>query len=158
MHKLNSVARGFTLIETVVALSVLALGVAGIAQLRHTAYRHITVTQEVQEASYFANTHLAALSSNDASSKAAAGVQSGEYPRGSEANPYPWTLTLTPLDEKALQPELLSLSTKVRPLNASLSVWVDQGVRELRFHTLLLLDPIEQKESAQPKPELRLTK
>ena len=132
-------AKGFTLIEVMVAMSLLALGVAGVAQLRHSAYRHISLTQEIQEASYFADSHFNTLSTEN---KPILGVQSGEYSRGQEVAAYPWQLNLVALNENSLQPESSSLSNKVTPVRADLSVWVDQGARELRFHSLLLLEPL----------------
>ncbi len=151
MRRLNSYVsstRGFTLIEVIVALALLSLGVAGVAQLRHSAFQHLMLTQEIQEASYFASSHLATLNIDDA---VPIGVQSGEYSRGLGVETYPWQLRLLPLSDDALQPESISLSEKVHPLVANLSVWVDQGTRELRFHTLVLAKPIEKQESGTPR-------
>ena len=131
---------GFTLIEVMVALSLLALGVAGVAQLRHSAYRHITLTQELQEASYAADSHLNSLTSEG---RLSAGFQAGEYARGLGVAAYRWELNLVPLHPDVLQPESNSLSDKVQALSANLTVWVDHGARELRFHTLLLAAPQE---------------
>ena len=142
MRKPNNFSKGFTLIEVVVALSVLSLGVVGVANLRNLAYQHISLTQEIQQASYFADTHLVRLSTKN---NAGLGFQSGEYSRGAGLTAYPWELTLIALDESVLQPESNSLSRKVRPLRASLSVWVDSGKRQLRFHTLLLSPAAEKK-------------
>jgi prepilin-type N-terminal cleavage/methylation domain-containing protein len=149
---------GFTLIEVLVALSILALGVAGVAKLRLTAYQHIALTQEIQQASYFADTHLTSLGLQKS---IAAGFQTGEYSRGVSVDGYPWQLLLTPLSDDVLQPESTSLSDKVRPISADLSVWVDQGVRELRFHTLILAAPLtelEQPSLSRPKFKLAATK
>ncbi|MFT6406813.1 MAG: prepilin-type N-terminal cleavage/methylation domain-containing protein [Arenicella sp.] len=145
---------GFTLIEVMVALSILALGISGVAELRHTAYQHINLTQEIQQASYFADTHLNALGSDK---PIAEGIETGEYTRGEAIKGYPWQLTLVPLSEQALQPESDSLSGNVRPFKADLSVWVDQGTRELRFHTLLLAKPFgEPGESQGSRPTFKL--
>ena len=145
MRKLNNSSKGFTLIEVVVALSVLSLGVAGVANLRNLAYRHITLTEEIQQASYLADSHLVRLSSK---SNVGLGFQAGQYTRGAELPPYPWELNLIALDESVLQPQSNSLSSKVRPLRADLSVWVDSGKRQLRFHALLLAPPAEVKSDA----------
>jgi prepilin-type N-terminal cleavage/methylation domain-containing protein len=154
MQKLNKAGTarndsgGFTLIEVLVALSILALGVAGIAQLRHAAYQHIALTQEIQEASYFADTHLNQLSIEAAVDT---GFLVGEYSRGAEAEAYPWTLDIQPLPDDILQPESLTLSTKVSASRVNLSVWIDQGRRELSFHMLLLASP---KEREKPDPAI----
>ena len=129
---------GFTLIEVMVALSILALAVGGLAQLHYTAYQHIRLTQEMQQASYFADSHLHALASNTAIVKR---VETGEYTRGEGVGGYPWRLTLVALNEQSLWPKSTSLSDKVAPLTADLSVWIDHGTRELKFHTLLLARP-----------------
>ncbi|MBL4672967.1 MAG: prepilin-type N-terminal cleavage/methylation domain-containing protein [Arenicella sp.] len=134
---------GFTLIEVLVALSILALGVAGVAKLRLTAYQHIGLTQEIQQASYFADTHLTSLGLQKS---IVAGFQTGEYSRGESVEGYPWQLLLSPLTDDVLQPESTSLSDKVRPISADLLVWVDRGVRELRFHTLILAEPLTESE------------
>ncbi|MFT6098058.1 MAG: prepilin-type N-terminal cleavage/methylation domain-containing protein [Arenicella sp.] len=149
---------GFTLIEVLVALSILALGIASVAKLRLTAYQHIALTEEIQQASYFADTHLSSLGLQKS---IASGSQTGEYARGESVDGYPWQLLLTPLSDDALQPESISLSDKVRPISANLSVWVDQGVRELRFHTLILAEPLietEQSSLSRPKFKLAATK
>jgi hypothetical protein len=144
------------LIEVMVALSILALGVAGVAQLRYTAFQHIALTQEIQQASYFADAHLQSIGLDRPISL---GFHTGEYPRGEGVDGYPWQLTLLPLSKDVLQPTSSSLSSKVRPLSADLSVWVDQGVRELRFHILLLaeLDALaEPDEPSLPRPVFNL--
>ena len=143
MHCVTNSARnidGFSLIEVVVALSLLALGVAGFAQLRHQAYRHLTVTEEIQQASYFADSHLSNLGIDE---NLKPGLLRGEYSRGLGIDPYPWELDLLPLDAGALRPASETLSDKVRPLRADLSVWVDQGARVLHFHSLVLAQPLD---------------
>jgi hypothetical protein len=147
------------LIEVLVALSILALGVAGVAKLRVTAYQHIGLTEEIQQASYFADSHLSSLELNKS---IASGFQTGEYLRGGgsgeSGDGYPWQLLLTPLSDDALQPESTSLSDKVRPISADLSVWVDRGARELRFHTLILAQPLtKQDQPSLSRPSLKLS-
>jgi prepilin-type N-terminal cleavage/methylation domain-containing protein len=134
-------ASGFSLIEVMVALSILALGVTGVAELRQTAFQHISLTQEIQQASYFADTHLQSIGLDKA---ILLSVQSGVYRRGEGVDGYPWQLKLVPLSNEVLQPKSSSLSKNVRPLSADLSVWVDQGSRELRFHVLLLAEPLSE--------------
>lgn len=133
-------SEGFTIIEAMVAMSILALGVAGVAQLRHTAYQHLSVSHEIQEASHFADSHLNELNTQHALT---IGLQRGEYSRGLDAGGYPWQLSLEPLAENAFEPHSKTLSVNVRPIRADLSVWVNQGQRELRFHSLLLLEPLK---------------
>lgn len=151
MNKINKTSKGFTLIEIMVALGVLAIGVSGVAQLRHSAFEHISLTREIQQASYFADTHLATLRYER---DVVIGVQTGEYTRGDKIPGYLWELNLVPLSDSALRPESPSLSKKVRPISADLTVWVDRGSRELRFHTLLLLEPLEDKDRSRPEFKL----
>lgn len=136
---------GFTLIEALVALSILALGVAGVAKLRVTAYQHIELTLEIQQASQFADAHLSSL---ELQTSIASGEQTGEYARANQVDGYPWRLRLTPLNDDVLQPQSTTLSDKVRPMRVDLSVWLDRGGRELRFHTLLLAQPLTESEQA----------
>lgn len=137
------------MIEALVALSILALGVAGVAKLRVTAYQHIELTLEIQQASYFADAHLSSLKLQ---TSIASSEQTGEYARGNNVDGYPWRLLLTPLSDDVLQPQSSSLSDKVRPMSADLSVWVDRGGRELRFHTLLLMAPLTESKQAVLSP------
>lgn len=138
-------ASGFTLIEVLVALSILALGIVGVAKLRVTAYQHIDLTREIQQASQFADAHLRSL---ELQRSISSGDQTGEYARANHVDGYPWRLRLTPLSDDVLQPQSATLSDKVRPMSADLSVWLDQGGRELRFHTLLLAQPLTESEHA----------
>jgi len=140
--------KGFTLLEVMVALSLLGLSVAGAAQLHHLAYQHISLTREIQEATYLADSHLNTLS---ADSRLSQFYQTGEYARGLGVQAYRWELNMRPLNADVLQPESTSLSDKVIPVAADLRVWVDQGARELRFHSLLLLKPVESQNSSRPE-------
>lgn len=149
MHKLNSHSQGFTLIEVMVALSLLALSVAGLAQVRQAGFRHMTLTQEIQYASYLADSHLSQLNTSD---DVRLGFHSGEYHRGSDT--YPWQLNLAPINERVLQPQSNTLSKKVDAVTVDLSVWVDKGSRELRFHTLMLRTPLALKENARSSIKL----
>lgn len=148
----TNTAQGFTLIEVMVAMSLLALGVAGLVQLRHAAYRHIAVTQEIQQASYFAESHLNKLSTDNS---VKSGYQTGEYSRGQGAQPYRWELNLVQLSNDALQPQSAALSEKVRALQLSLFVWVDDDKRKLSFHTLILAAPSVSQASSKPSFTLR---
>ena len=130
--------RGFTLIEVLVALSILALTIAGLGQVQQAAFRHITVTQEIQLASHHAAVHLHRLN-NDKEGRL--GIQTGEYGRGVDLEGYPWRLNLELLPQGILAPASVVLSDKTLAVSADLSVWVDGGARELRFHTLLLRKP-----------------
>ncbi len=141
-------SEGFTLIEAMVALSILALGVAGVAQLRYTAYQHLSVSHEIQEAGHFADSHLNELRTQNGLT---IGLQRGEYSRGLNAEGYPWQLSLEPLAGNVLEPYSKTLSLKVRPIRADLSVWVNQGQRELRFHSLLLLEPLKSEAHSENK-------
>jgi len=68
-------SRGFTLIEVLVALSVFALSIAGLAQLRVAGFEHINVTRQVQQATYFADAHFNRLGHDTVF----LGQQNGEY-------------------------------------------------------------------------------
>ena len=144
MQKTSENKNGFTLIEVIVALSLLSLSVAGFSQLRHSALRHVAITQEIQQASYFANSHINELT---ISGEQQDSIQSGEYIRGQGLDGYPWRLRLLPLSSHVFEPESTSLTEKVRPVQAQLSVWVDNKKRELQFHSLLLLEPVDDASS-----------
>ena len=130
-------SRGFTLIEVLVALSVFALAIAGLAQLRVAGFEHISVTRQVQQATYFADAHFNRLSH----AAVVLGQQNGEYRPADTLYPYPWNLSLAPLPEDILMPTSASLSTKVKAIKADLTVFIDNGSRQLYFHTLVLTTP-----------------
>lgn len=145
-------AQGFTLIELIVAMSLLALGVAGAAQLRHMAFEHLSLSQQIQEASYLADAHLNALADT---LEIDAGVQSGEYLRGIDQAGFPWEMDLVKLDEQLLAPSVSSLSEKVRPFKVNLRVWIDNGRRQLNFNTLILAHPEIGRDEVQPPFQLQ---
>lgn len=130
-------SRGFTLIEVLVALSVFALAIAGLAQLRVAGFEHISVTRQVQQATYFADAHFNRLGHDNA----VLGQQKGEYRLADTQYTYPWHLSLEPLSEDVLMPTSVRLSTKVKALKADLTVFIDNGSRQLHFHTLVLTTP-----------------
>lgn len=157
MNRLNSANKGFTLIEVLVALGVLALTIAGLGQVQQAAFRHIAVTQEIQQASYYAEVHLHRL---DDEKRDRLGMQSGEYAREAGLDGYPWILNLELLSQEVFVPASIALSDKVVAVSADLSVWVDDGARELRFHTLLLREPVVAQRDFDQKnarPNLKLS-
>ncbi len=131
---------GFTLIEVLAALSILALTVASLSQLRSLAHQHITVSKQLQLASFYADSHLNRLS---VSKNLQAGFQAGEYRLNESSPPLPWELELQELDPNSLEPHSKQFSSKVRPLSARLTVWLDNGKRKLDFETLVLASPIK---------------
>ncbi len=129
---------GFTLIEVLAALSILALTVASLAQVRSLAHQHITISKQLQMASFYADSHLNRLSVRE---NLQAGFQTGEYHFNENSDTFAWELELVELDPNALKPHSEKFSNKVTPLSARLTVWLDDGERKLEFETLVLTSP-----------------
>lgn len=130
---------GFTLIEVLAALSILALTVASLSQVRSLAHQHITISKQLQLASFYADSHLNRLS---VSKNLRAGFQTGEYRLSENSATFPWELELQELDSSSLEPHSKQLTNKVTPLIARLTVRLADGERKLEFETLILASPV----------------
>ncbi len=125
----------FTLIELVIALSILTLAIAGAVKLSGVGLTQLNQTRLHQQASYFAHGHLTSLMHTN---RLTEGVHYGHY-----SNQFQWTL-------------LISQIKNGKAFSADLTVSFD--ARSLQFHTLIFkpsssnnepaLTPQEQSESA----------
>ncbi len=143
MGMVASRARGFTLLELVVALSVFALGLTGVVTLNNNALLATANAARMQEASYLAERHLNALQLN---SEIVVGDYAGTFQGLSPSVLYPWQLRVRRLDSAPLQPQLLSFPQSVVPLELYLVVRVAEGSRPLEFHSLVVMpseEPID---------------
>jgi len=129
---------GFTLIEVLAALSILALTVASLSQVRSLAYQHISITKQLQLASFYADSHLSRLS---VAEDIELGFQTGEYRSSENGYAFLWELDLQELASDSLAPHSKRLSNKVTPIVARLTVWLADDERKLEFETLLLSAP-----------------
>lgn len=123
MQQCKSAQGGFTLLEMLIALSVLTIAVAGAVELAQRGLTQLNKTRLNQQASYYAYGHLKSLNYVE---NLQAGVQRGSY-----SDHHKWRLVLTKRnDEKAL--------------SADLTVLFDQGNRE--FNYLIILPPLPPKD------------
>lgn len=126
---------GFTLVELVVALSVLAIGMAGVAQVNKAALETARIAYEYQEASQLAGSHLYSL---ELQAELEHGEFKGQYLSSRPDYYYPWKLRVKAIDPAALPEGLTELSSKVTALEVTLLVGLDSGQRSVDFATLLL--------------------
>ncbi len=118
-----------------VALSVLALGVAGTASLTRAGYMHMGAAEEYRQAAYLAHSHLNSLG--------AGGKTSFKFQHGRYDDRFRWELSFSELHPGALQGPTKQISGRVSVHRADLSVWFDNDQRSLSFHTLILTPPPE---------------
>lgn len=129
---------GFTLVEVLVALSILALTVASLSQVRSLAHQHIIISKQIQLASFYADSHLNRLS---VANRLESGFQAGEYRSSENNDTFAWELELQELDSNSLAPHSKQLTNKATPLIARLTVRLADGERNLEFETLILTSP-----------------
>lgn len=140
MHTTERSSAGFTLIEVMVALSLLALGIAGTAKLTELGYRQLAAADETRQAAYFAHSHLNALSQADSQALL---PQQGRY-----NSHFRWQLKLTPVPPASVKADVklaTTAPTVVVPataistaMRADLVVWMDNDSRAMEFHTLIV--------------------
>jgi len=115
----------FTLIELVIALSILTLAIAGAVKLSGVGLTQLNQTRLHQQASYFAHGHLTSLMHTNHLTE---GVHSGQY-----SNQLQWTLQISQIKEG-------------KAFSADLTVSFD--ARSVQFHTLLFKPSDSKKEPA----------
>lgn len=136
MLRSHTQASGFSLIEVLVALSVLAIGVAGSAKLSELGYNHIAASQNYNQAGYFAHTHLTTLGAATSYQTLGPAYQQGAYNAR-----FNWELNLT-----AIEPETPADITYLRvvPTRADLTIWFEDDTRSIQFHSLIMAPAIAQ--------------
>lgn len=119
------------------SLTVLGLGIAGVAKVAEMSFSHSAVTRDYQAIAHTADGHLNSLTMITEQSQIAL---NGRY-----HNRYRWQLTLTPVTATTVNASnpsgiaIAQLNPKTRPFRADLTVWYDDDRRALEFHRLILL-------------------
>ena len=130
-------SEGFTLIEVLLALAVLAIAASGAARVVSDAYSHVALTEQYQQAHYLADSHLRSLSQQQLKE----GISRGEYVQAEHQVKLPWVLRLVSLTAKDLPEANSDISKKVKALRAELSVELPAQARSIQISTLLLIAP-----------------
>lgn len=148
MPNSHAQAGGFSLIEVLVALSVLALGVAGSAKLSELGYEQLSATQNYNQAAFLAHGHLTSLNV----------VQSYQdlgpvYQKGSYNQRFNWELSLTSVELESLPSSTTALTRRVIPVRADLTIRFENNARSLELHSLILA-PAEPLDLAAPESTL----
>ncbi|NND00610.1 MAG: prepilin-type N-terminal cleavage/methylation domain-containing protein [Gammaproteobacteria bacterium] len=145
MQKDKITANGFTLIEVLIALSVLGLGIAGAAKITEMGYLQVAAAENYRRAATLADSHLNTL---HGTINLDAPYQTGRYDEH-----FRWELWLVPVSYEDVFPpdknlQLSSsrlrltppgrLTDKVVARRADLKLWFEEDTRSLDFHTLIL--------------------
>ncbi len=127
---------GFSLLEVLVAFSVLALSLGVLMQVYSTGMRGVTLSEEYTKAIMLAESKLASVGSEIA-------LEEGEA-RGEEDETYRWRVSLVPFTSEDL-PENLG---DVEPLQVDVEVAWSTGGHERRvaLHSLRVRGPAEQRQ------------
>jgi prepilin-type N-terminal cleavage/methylation domain-containing protein len=136
-HPNNRPSSGFTIIEVLIALTVLLIAVAGAGQMAAKAYRYLEITEQSQRVSYLASSHLQSLSMRELRT----GVSYGAYAAGADQLELFWTLRLEQLSSRNMPDSNAGISDKVTAFRAELSVDLHDAERKVQFSTLLFTLP-----------------
>ena len=136
-HPNNRPAAGFTIIEVLIALTVLLIAVAGAGQMASKAYRYLEITKQSQRVNYLASSHLQSLSMQELR----AGVSYGAYAAGADQLELFWTLHLEQLSRRNMPDSNSEISDKVTAFRAELSVDLQDAERKAQFSALLFTLP-----------------
>lgn len=123
----NTTARGFSLLETFVALAILALSMGVIYQSQIHSVRAVARGIATQDAVLLAQTLLAELTG-----PLPAGLASGN----NTSNGIQWRVTRKPITLPSLLPEPENLPVAMLQTELVLSVPTTNGPKEIRFVTL----------------------
>ena len=137
--KAFSQTKGFTLIEVLVALSVLALGIASSAKILETGYTHLFATQNYTQAAHLAHSHLGILKTKRSFEELGPEFQTGEYDQH-----FQWQLELKPIlenpfGERSTKPKN-KLSSLFVPVEVQLRIAFENGAQSREFHSLLIVE------------------
>lgn len=119
-------ARGYILLETLVALTILSIGLAGIFAAFHASLRASGHARNVSIATFLAEEKLAELR---ALSTHVIGTHKGDF--GEDFTRYRWRTVIKPLDEE----NLYAVTVEV--------FWMERGQeRSIVFPSLLRIEPV----------------
>jgi len=145
----NRSSAGFTLVELVLALTVLAVAVAGSARLVSNAYQHLAITEQYQRAYYLADSHLQSLSTQNIQPGSTQGIYTGI------AQPdLPWVLNLVQLLDGDMPEANDQISEQVIALRATLTVSLPDQARRVQLNTLILRAPHRVGSAVEPSVDI----
>ena len=133
----NANSAGFTLIEVMIALAILALAISGSARLISDAYQHIALTGKLQRAYYLADSHLRSLETQQLQT----GMSRGAYSNDGSQPELTWILQLERLSVADMPDANSDISKQLIALRADLSVELPEHGRRVELSTLLFTAP-----------------
>ena len=120
-HLINDKNSGFTLLEALVSLTILAVAVTGASTVARYGFIHVSKTRDIQLANYYASSHLNSL---EQEANLTIGLTHGYY-----SEHFKWSLNLSELNEH----EQLG---DVKAIRANLTIHF--GASNYHFHSLIL--------------------
>src|SRR5437588_818439 len=123
-------ARGFTLLEIVVALAIAGLALVGLFRAGSGGIVAVGNAAQMQEATERAQSHLAALGRLDP-------INPGET-AGDDGGGYHWRVTARPVSDWQIGPAAASVTVTLFEITVTVSWQAGSGRRSVGLHTLRL--------------------